>query len=259
MGQVARYLPDRGWEPESLLSGHGHTVDLEPARGRLARYPVAPTRSATPARCGFGRKGNGLWEPDPGAPPHAGLGQLHRDRLRPQQPESRLCGRQQGLLLGLGRRPGLRKRCRRGCRRPKPNFSSVTFAGDEALATYKFPITRNTNVVYSGGVLSNDGSGWQVDQGAQAALGGAVPQRVAGLPDGGAVIASLGLEGGATATPMVIERQGPGAAWQAAPGGAPRLPDGAGGGARSGPPLLNARANVDIPLLQIPIGARIDG
>ena len=38
--------------------------------------------------------------------------------------------------------------------------------------------------------MVNDGSGWQVDQGAEAALGGAVPQRVAGLPDGGAAIAS---------------------------------------------------------------------
>ena len=71
-------------------------------------------------------------------------------------------------------------------------------------------------------MLSNDGSGWQVDQSAEAALGGAVPERVAGLPDGGAVIASD--EGVAAGEGAVIEREGASAPWQPAPGGSPGYP-----------------------------------
>ncbi len=221
VGQVARYLPDRGWEPESLLraSGKRATPTL-----RAVAWPE-PGRAYAVGDAGamwVWQKATALWEPDPAKPRTLTRANFTGIAFDPNKPSRGYAVGKQGLLLGFGRRwtqealpPGVP---------PEANFSSIAFAGDEALATYKFPITRNTNVVYSGGVLSNDGSGWQVDQGAQAALGGAVPQRVAGLPDGGAVIASLGLEGGATATPMVIERQGPGAAWQAAPGGFPGYP-----------------------------------
>src|SRR4029077_20994774 len=102
------------------------------------------------------------------------------------------------------------------------NFTSIAFAGGEALATYKLPVEKNGAPVYSGGVLVNSGSGWEVDQSAEAALGGAVPQRASGLRDGGAVIASE--EGAAAGEGSVIEREGATAPWQPAPGGSPGYP-----------------------------------
>ena len=64
--------------------------------------------------------------------------------------------------------------------------------------------TRSTNH-YIGGVLVNEGSGWQIDQEAERRSGGKVPWAVAGLPDGGAAFLTGGGEGGQ----RVYERKRP--------------------------------------------------
>src|SRR5262249_32751037 len=65
---------------------------------------------------------------------------------------------------------------------------------------------------------------WRVDQPAEAALQAAVPQLVAGLPDGGAIIATLPSGFNGVKESAVITRQGPGAAWARAAGRLNGLP-----------------------------------
>ncbi len=99
------------------------------------------------------------------------------------------------------------------------SFTSIAFAGSEAIVAYRKLIDR-TRDLYRGGLIVNDGSGWQIDQGAATAMGADVPWAVAGLPDGGAAFTAAGpVEGGA----KVFERQNSGASWQGLPfpGGSP--------------------------------------
>ena len=64
-------------------------------------------------------------------------------------------------------------------------------------------------------MLVNNGSGWQIDQAADEALGGTVPWAVAALPDGGAAVSATA--GGLPGTATIIERDSAGSVWQAAP------------------------------------------
>jgi hypothetical protein len=218
-GQIARYLPGQGWQPESLLTGSGSraTPNL-----RAVAWPV-PGRAYAVGDEGamwLWRAGSGLWEPDPGAPPNLIRGDFTGIAFDPGEPERGYAVGKQGLLLGYGRGwaqealpPGLS---------PEANFTSIAFAGDEALATWTLAIPSRkgrSEPEYVGGLIVNSGSGWQVEPQApeallngEAGLGEVAPWRVAGLPDGGAVIA--GITGG------VIEREGVGAPWHGV-GGSP--------------------------------------
>lgn len=216
-GQVARYVPGQGWEPEFLLRGNGKRAT---PRLRAVAWPEPGRAYAVGdgAAMWIWQKATGLWQSDPAAPPNLARANFTGIAFDPDKPSRGYAVGKQGVLLGYGRQwkqealpPGVPS---------EANFTSIAFAGDEAIATYKMPVQAKgsgTNS-YQGGVLVNDGAGWRVDLDAQAALGGAPPQRVAGLPDGGAVIASLGLGEESQATGRVIERQGPGAPWQVAPG-----------------------------------------
>lgn len=212
-GEVARYVPEQGWAPESLLTGSG-------SRARPTLRAVAWPEAGRAFAVGDGaamwvwQKATELWEPDPAEPPNLARANFTGIAFDPDDPNRGYAVGKQGLLLAYGRQwtqeqlpPGVN---------PEANFTSVAFAGSEAIATYKMPFGKNGAAVYEGGVLVDDGSGWRVDQGAEEALEGAVPQRVAGLPDGGAAIASEEGRGGGSS--VVIERQGPGQAWQQAPG-----------------------------------------
>jgi hypothetical protein len=212
-GEVARYLPGQGWIPESLLTGSG-------ARARPTLRGVAWPEPGRAYAVGNGaamwvwQKATELWEPDPAEPPNLVRANFTAIAFDPGDPSRGYAVGKQGLLLAYGRQwtqeslpPGVPS---------EANFTSVAFAGDEVIATYKMPFNKNGGIAYHGGVLVNDGSGWQIDQGASEALGLGIPQRVAGLPDGGAAIAS---DEGGGARGSVIERQGPGAPWQEAPGG----------------------------------------
>lgn len=220
-GEVARYLPGQGWVPESLLTGSG-------ARAKPTLRAVAWPEPGRAYAVGDGaamwlwQKETGLWEPDPAAPPNLVRANFTAIAFAPDDPSRGYAVGKQGLLMAYGRQwtpeslpPGVPA---------EANFTSVAFAGEEAIATYKMPVNKNGNAVYEGGVLVNDGSGWRVDEGAEEALGGAVPQRVAGLPDGGAAIASQESQAGGGGT--VIERQGPGDAWREAGGGPAGYPAG---------------------------------
>jgi hypothetical protein len=213
-GQVARYLPGQGWEPEFLLrsSGRRATPTLRavawPEPGRA--YAVGDG-----AAMWVWQRATGLWQPDPAAAPNLARANFTGIAFDPDRPSRGYAVGKQGLLLGFGRR-WIQEQLPAGVP-AEANFTSIAFAGDEALATYKYLVPPGTS--YKGGVLVNDGSGWRVDADAEAALGGAPPQRVAGLPDGAAVIASLGFGEGTQATGRVVERQGPTAPWQVAPGG----------------------------------------
>jgi hypothetical protein len=210
-GQVARYLPGQGWTAESLLTGSG-------ARAKPNLRAVAWPEPERAFAVGDGaamwvwQKATGLWSPDPAAPPNLVRANFTGIAFDPAHPSRGYAVGKQGLLLGYGRSwtqealpPGVD---------PEANFTSIAFAGEEAVATYKVPYDKNGSPAYEGGVIVDDGSGWKVDGQAAEALAGSVPQRVAGLADGGAVIAAE--EGGGNGS--VIERQGSDSPWQAVGG-----------------------------------------
>jgi hypothetical protein len=223
-GEVARYVPGQGWEPEFLLRGSGKRA-TPTLRGVAWPEPGRAYAVGDGAAMWVWQKATGLWTPDPAEPPNLVRANFTGIAFDPSRPSHGYAIGKQGVLLGFGRRwtqeplpPGVPA---------EANFTSIAFAGREALVTYKYPEEPFLGAAkrYGGGVIANDGSGWRVDTGAEAALSGAVPQRVAGLPDGGAAIASLNFgEGGMNVAGAVIERQGPGAEWQVAPGGSPGYP-----------------------------------
>jgi hypothetical protein len=207
-GEVARYTPGVGWQPESLLSGNGtrSTANL-----RAVAWPVPGLAYAVgdEGAMWIWREGTGLWEPDPGAPPNLIRGNFTGIAFDPNEPERGYAVGQQGLLLAHGRAAG-EESTKSWTQEAlpeelgsEPNFTSIAFAGDEAIAAG------------SGGVIVNDGSGWSRELLATEALKGATEgvgsaRLVAGLPDGGAVIAGT--------TGVVIEREGAGAPWHVVPG-----------------------------------------
>jgi hypothetical protein len=218
-GEVARYLPGQGWVAESLLTGSG-------ARARPTLRGVAWPEPGRAFAVGDGaamwvwQKATELWEPDPAEPPNLVRANFTAIAFDPSEPSRGYAVGKQGLLLAYGRQ-WTQEQLPAGVP-AEANFTSVAFAGNEAIATYKMPFDKNGAALYRGGVLVDDGSGWRVDQGAEEALGGAVPQLVAGLSDGGAAIASEERPG--TGEDTVIEREGAEAPWREAPGGATGYP-----------------------------------
>ena len=217
-GEIARYLPGVGWQAESLLSGTGAraTPDL---RGVAWPTPSFAYAVGDEGAMWMWRASTGLWEPDPGAPPNLIRGNFTGIAFDPEEPERGYAVGKQGLLLEYGKR-WTQVKLPAGLN-PEINITSIAFAGHEALATWTLAVSREG---YVGGLLVNDGSGWRTEETASAALAevetglaGTAPRRVAGLPDGGAVI--VGLRGG------VIEREAAGAPWHAARGGLVGYPD----------------------------------
>ncbi len=213
-GQIARYVPGQGWTPEALLTASGEAVrEAEAPELRGVAWPT-PNRAfavGTGAKMWLWRAETGLWEPDPARPPNLALANFTGIAFDPSQPLRGYAIGQQGVLLGYGKSWD-QEALPEGLAGPTgANFTSIAFAGEEALVTYQIPDPEGSRG-YTGGVLANDGSGWHVDTEAEAAVGQlTVPVQVAGLPDGGAALATAGGE--------VIERQGPGQPWQPAPAG----------------------------------------
>ncbi|HEY2537781.1 MAG TPA: hypothetical protein VGI24_12475, partial [Solirubrobacteraceae bacterium] len=216
-GEVARYEPGKGWMPESLLSPAGRIVT---PRLRAIAWPT-PTRAYAVGDLGqmwLWRAETGLWEQDP-ATPFNFRGNLLSIAFDPGDPERGYAVGQGGLLLGYGKT---------WTQEPLPpqaagaTFTSVAFAGSEAIAAYRKLPDPSTNH-YVGGLLVNDGSGWQVDEEADRVMGANVPWAVAGLPDGGAAFAA-GEASGSGFGGAVFERSGQSAPWQETstplPGGA---------------------------------------
>jgi hypothetical protein len=214
-GQVARYKPGIGWQAESLLTGAG-TVAKPNLRGVAWPEPNFAYAVGDEGAMWLWRGSTGLWEPDPGAPTNLIRGNFTGIAFQPGEPTRGYAVGKQGLLLAYGRR-WTQERLPAGIS-PEANITSIAFAGSEALATWTLPVkAAEGGVKETGGLLVNDGSGWRVEEEAPKALepaepgvGTVAPRRVAGLPDGGAVIVGLG--GG------VIEREAAGAPWHAVPG-----------------------------------------
>ncbi|MGV1048311.1 MAG: hypothetical protein ACOYD4_07295 [Solirubrobacterales bacterium] len=217
-GQVARYVPGQGWEPEFLLRGNGKRAT---PRLRAVAWPEPGRAYAVGdgAAMWVWQKATGLWQPDPAASPNLTRANFTGIAFDPARPSRGYAVGKQGVLLGFGRQ--WKQEALPAGVPAEANFTSIAFAGGEAIATWKYPKSQQA---YSGGVIVNDGSGWRVDAGADAALAGSPPQRVAGLPDGGAVIASLALGEETGVEGKVIERQGSGAPWQLAAGVWNRFP-----------------------------------
>lgn len=190
-GQVARFQPGQGWVGEYLYNANGErqTPNLRgvawPEPGRA--YAVGDNGAMW-----LWQAQTGLWEPDQGKP--LGFdGQLTAIAFSPTNPELGYAVGKQGTLLAYGKSwtqqalpPGL----------SQASFTSVAFAGEEALATYR--MLRPGGVGETGGLIVNTGSGWQVDPSVQALLTQLPEQdrilsKVAGLPDGGAVAAGPGI------------------------------------------------------------------
>jgi hypothetical protein len=202
-GQIARYMPGEGWTAEFLYKATG---EVATPRLRGVAWPESNRAYAVgdEGAMWIWRSETGLWEPDP-AEPLGFHGDLMAIAFSPANPAVGYAVGKQGTLLAYDKTwtqqappAGLEA----------ASFTSVAFAGGEALATYRMVDAAGSEV---GGLIVNDGSGWQIDTGAQKLLGelptptASVLSKVAGLPEGGAVAAGPG---------VVIERDSAGAAWR---------------------------------------------
>jgi hypothetical protein len=207
-GEVARYLPGEGWQPESLIGAGGRRAT---PRLRAVAWP-APGRAFAVGEEGqmwLWRGETGLWEADPATPLNF-AGDLLGIAFDPNNPSRGYAVGQAGALLGYG------KSWTQQSLPPElagASFTSVAFAGSQAIVAYRVPHfqTQKEPAHYSSGLLVNDGSGWHIDAAATATLAGAVPWAVAGLPDGGAAVSAEGFNGSA----VILERENAGAPWVA--------------------------------------------
>jgi hypothetical protein len=207
LGEVARYEPGKGWMPESLLDSGGR---VETPRLRAVAWPT-PSRAYAVGDLGqmwLWRAETGLWEQDP-ATPFNFRGNLLSIAFDPSNPEVGYAVGQGGLLLGYGKtwtQEELPPQAQGA------TFTSVAFAGSEAIAAYHLLPDSATNH-YVGGLLVNNGKGWEVDTGAATVMGESIPWAVAGLPDGGAAF-TAGEATGSGLGGQVYERATAGASWQ---------------------------------------------
>jgi hypothetical protein len=213
-GEVGRYTPGEGWQPESLLNAGGRRAT---PRLRAVAWPT-PERAYAVGDLGqmwLWRGETGLWEPDPAAPRNF-RGNLLGVAFAPNEPSRGYAVGQQGVLLRYGKSWTQEPQEAIPAAAQGASFTSIAFAGSEAIVAFRQPHTNTDGTQgYTGGVLVNSGSGWTVDEGATRPLGpGGLPWAVAGLPDGGAAVSGEDIFG----SPLVLEREGgPPVAWQAAP------------------------------------------
>jgi hypothetical protein len=206
-GEIGRYIPGQGWRPESLYDSAGR-VQTPTLRGVAWPQPGRAYAVGDNGAMWLWRADTGLWEPDPAKPLNL-IGNLTAVAFSSTSPNLGYAVGKDGVLLRYGKSwaqvslpAGLQQ----------VNFTSVSFAAGEALATYR-TISGNGSVEAGGVAVEEDGSGlhWHVDP-AAATLAAQLPgpidtvlSKVAGLADGGAVAAGPGL---------VIERDSLSAPWR---------------------------------------------
>jgi hypothetical protein len=207
-GEVARYEPNKGWLPESLLGpgGKHETPRLRavawPTPSRA--YAVGDSVSSGAAQMWLWRGETGLWEPDPAAPVNF-RGNLLGIAFQPDEPARGYAVGESGVLLRYGKSWTQEPPEALPAQVAGASFTSIAFAGSEAIVAYRRLITSSDN--FEGGLIVNDGSGWHVDEGAAAAIGSSgAPWAVAALPDGGAAFT--------TSSGQIFEREGAGRPWQ---------------------------------------------
>lgn len=214
-GEIGRYSPSTGWTSEALYNSAG---EAQTPTLRGVAWPEADRAYAVGDRGAMWiwRSETGLWEPDPAAP-YNFVGNLTAIAFDPSEPNIGYAVGKQGVLL---------KHSKSWEQVPLPpslqqaNFTSITFAGGEALVAYRMVVEdkgRGGEKVETGGIAAchlatgcEAESDWQVDASAAKLLEqlpdlrDAVLSKVAGLPDGGAVAAGPGL---------VIERESESSEW----------------------------------------------
>jgi len=217
-GEVARYRPGEGWQPESLF-GPGERVERN-VQLRAVAWPT-PMRAFAVGDEGemwLWRGETGLWERDPATPQNF-RGNLLGVAFDPNDAAlGYAVGTSEvglgGVLLRYGKT--WTEETSLPAQVQGAAFTSIAFAGSEAIVAYRRqPNPKESR--FEGGLLVNDGSGWHVDEQAAQLIGSGVPAAVAGLPDGGAAFATV--SGGVG---RVYERESEGAPWQEAPQPLPR-------------------------------------
>lgn len=213
-GEVARFEPGEGWVPEALPGPGG---GVEKPHLRAVAWPTAErayavgTEGQAP-QMWLWRGETGLWEPDPATPLNF-RGNLLGIAFDPNEPSRGYAVGQQGILLRYG------KTWTQEANLPpqvaEASFTSIAFAGSEAIVAYRKVHTEGGAASYTGGVLVNHGPGssWEIDQGAAQALGSDLPWAVAGLPDGGAAISATDGSGDV----LILERDSATGQWHATP------------------------------------------
>ncbi len=199
-GAFAHFVPKVGWRQDPIEPGDS---EAEPDL-RAVAWAGQAEAVAVGDRGAIWDWGaaDGVWKPDPASFP--GGGDLDGIAFSAVEPT-------RGYIVGAGRILGHGASGWEGDPLPPElpseavDFTSVAFAKEEALATYR-------TAAGSGGVIDDEGGGWQVDAGVAEVLaalpaGTPPPEKVAGLADGGAVLAGPG---------YVIEREGDGDEWRLA-------------------------------------------
>ena len=196
-GGVARYAPGIGWQREFLLTSSGAVASP------LLRGVAWPEGRRAHAVGDLGamwiwQAETGLWERDPAAPPGF-IGNLLDVAFDPADPIRGYAVGREGVLMSYDK-------SWTQVTLPEPyggsDFTAIAFAGRQAL------------VAGGPGLLVDDGDGrgWREDPEVTALLD-TLPVKprliaVAGLPDGGAVLAGRD---------VVLERDGAGGEWRFAP------------------------------------------
>jgi hypothetical protein len=212
-GEVARYRPNEGWLPESLLNPGGQR---ETPRLRAVAWPATQRVYAVGDRgeMWLWRGETGLWEKDPATPLNF-RGNLLGIAFDSEEASRGYAVGEGGVLLRYGKTWAQEPTC--GPEVPQPclpaaianaNFTSIAFSGSEAIVVYRKLVAGGADA-YEGGLLVNEGSGWSIDTSAAALIGQGAPGAVAGLPEGAAAFA--------TDAGQVFERESAGAPWQATP------------------------------------------
>jgi hypothetical protein len=210
-GQIDLFDPAQGWVTQTVTGSDGN-----PATPTL-RGVAWPTTEEAYAVGDDGamwrlQPSSGNWTPDPGTPAQL-TADLTAIAFSPSDSNRGYVVGKDGTILSFSNGVWATDTPPAGL--ANADFSSVTFAGDEAIAAYRLPPAGSSGTE-SGGLIVNDGSGWQTVPGLPS--GHAVLTDVAGLADGAAVAAGPGI---------VIERNSSSAGWQYSPTPLGELADGA--------------------------------
>lgn len=242
-GEVGRFLPGAGWQPEALyqdFSSSAREVAKPTLRGVAWPEPNRAYAVGDEGNMWLWMKETGYWVPDPGKPFNF-KGNLTAIAFDSSDPQLGFAVGKQGALLKYGKsweeiskqivkRESKRLEQELGAEEWRLNFTSVGFAGGEALASYRIVVEEAYEVggllVYNDEsvcaqedeqlehegrrVLESERGCWHVDTSAKALLAqqpslkDTVLSKVAGLPDGGAVAAG---------PDIVMERESASAPW----------------------------------------------
>ncbi|HEY6759526.1 MAG TPA: hypothetical protein VI318_08555, partial [Baekduia sp.] len=101
-GEVARYSPGAGWQPEYLTSASGARATPR-LRGVAWPTPDRAYAVGDGAEMWLWRRATGLWEPDPAKPPNLALANFNGIAFDPGNPDRGYAIGKQGVLLRYDR------------------------------------------------------------------------------------------------------------------------------------------------------------